>query len=737
MRSAILVSFIFGLLLPGPARSQQDSAPTQPATRIAPSAQQRIADLVAVVEGQNSPEARRIAARELLLQSSAEAGPRLAAILSGTNTAAKTAVAAALADLPAGVEPSPIEPLLAMLLDADIEARNAASAALAAYRGEAVLARLAQIAADRERPSAARLAAINTLALIATPEAIDVLAERLRDSSKLISQAALTAFEDATAVEFRGNVDEANAWYGERRALPREQRQAQQIERLLRRDRNNDRRLQTLEQRLSKTLRETYLRAPESERQALQLGFLTDSAEVVRRLGLELVRAQVEEGKPPAPEVINAARALLGDSDTLTCAAAIRTVATFRDPADSDRLQQILAQSAVREVRQAAASALGYVGDAGVLPALEAVLTARDDGCLREAVASIGRLAERKLLNPAQVATLTDLLLTTFAQTDGSDPGLRERILRALGILGDPRARGIVLAALGPTEPPIVRQSAAQSAANLGGAELADALVLALADSDPGVRRTAADSLAMLATTESQFAALAGRLLPSHEPDEGVRAAVWRGLLQAAGRNPGDRDDRWLKRLPDGLPDQPAREIELMQTIEAALAGSSKPDLERLASLRVGLAAALANAGLASESINAYRRALSDLASLRSADIPKVRAALLRLALQKDGYNAEIAAALRVGDPPPDLIELWQIAKSEVERRLTSQNSEQAIALLDALERFPIVSWPEEVIAEIGELRHRAEALRAVGAAPKTPDPVQVESLPEQRFSDE
>jgi hypothetical protein len=62
--------------------------------------QQRFNDLLILIEGQNSPQARRAGARELLRQGWPETVPQLSAILRGPDRPAKIAVARALSDLP-------------------------------------------------------------------------------------------------------------------------------------------------------------------------------------------------------------------------------------------------------------------------------------------------------------------------------------------------------------------------------------------------------------------------------------------------------------------------------------------------------------------------------------------------------------------------------------------------------------------------------------------------------------
>ncbi len=137
-----------------------------PADSSAPSNQERLENLLNLIQGQATPEVRQTIARELLLQDWPETPPRLAALLAGPNTPAKIAVAGALADLPQCLSPVYVDALMGMLADAEPGVRQAAAGALAAYANDGVAARLRALAFDASQPRPARLAALSALGMM-------------------------------------------------------------------------------------------------------------------------------------------------------------------------------------------------------------------------------------------------------------------------------------------------------------------------------------------------------------------------------------------------------------------------------------------------------------------------------------------------------------------------------------------------------------------------------------------
>ncbi|MBU0618239.1 MAG: HEAT repeat domain-containing protein [Planctomycetes bacterium] len=714
-----------------------ESRPAGPPTTQSSFDPQRLNDLIVLIEGQNSPQARRTGARELLRQGWSETVPRLTAILRGSSQPAKVAVALALSDLPKQIASEYVEPLLAMLADPQADVRRAAALALAGSPVDAGLPGLRALVLGNKQPRAARLAAIETLGMMTQREAVAVLIEALADRDEELAGPALEAVERTTAQDFQGDCAAARAWWETARQTTPDQWQRLQIERLVRQDRAQQQRLRDLEQRLAHALRESYVRTPEAQRPALLNAHLTDASAAVRLLGLELVQSLLAEGKTLTPETAAYTRELLTAPEPTVRAAAVRTVATLRDLADAERFQQLLATERHAAVREALVNGLGYVGAASsVVPLLE-LLESAGHTISSEAVTALGRLAERGVLNgPSRVAVATALLAHVHA-TPREDYVMRERLLWAMSRVGDPRCGPEFMAALKTPEAATVRLAAVRGIAVLVDPRMAkvnglasapaagenadrlvttqkliDALVPVTSDPDAGVRRAAVEVLAQFATSDTHAEALWTRLSSEREPEEAIRVTAWRGVTRVVASRPVDEIELWLDRLPGDEATQRQHAVELLQAAEKNLDG--KPEVRgELGRTRARLAAERAALGQVEQSISGYLMALQDLHAASSPEFPRAALELLRLALLEDRYDAQLAAVLADENPALDGAALWEGIREEIEQRLHPDEVDRAIAMLVALKTSPPASMPADTQAALEQILQRARQVRA------------------------
>lgn len=686
---------------------------SQPATRTATSNQERLASLLALIEGQNAPDVRRTGARELLLQRWPETPPRLITLLGGPNAAAKVAVATVLAELPEFLDPAYIDPLINMLADTDPAVRQAAAGALAGYRNNGVTPRLQQLALDSTQTRPARLAAIAALGLMTEREAIGGLVAVLSDPDPTLAQAALSALAQATAMDFGEDAAAARAWWEGSRTLSREVWQQLQIERLVRKDREMRRRLDTMEARLAKALEASFLRAADTERVTLLVGYLADASTTIRLLGLRFAQLHLAEGKSLPTELQDRIRDLLGSTDPREQAAAVQTVASLREPSDSARFLEMLPAARTREVRMALLNGLGYVGAESATGPLVSELEQRDEQCVTEAVAALGRLAERGVLAEDQEDVVVEALLRVFERSQTAQVALRERVLWAMGNVADPRCGPAFVDALDRQEAVVVRQAAVRGIAALNSPQFADALAEATSDPDAGVRKAAIQKLALLGSSgsERQVRALWDRVVSPLETDETIRQAAWRGVLDILSKGSADDIERWIARLSGTSPQDIQRRVELLQRLVTAAQETEPVDRGRLGLIRARLAGQHVRLDQPTEAVAAYVAALADLHAVGSNAIGPVALDLLRCALASGRYDESVAAALAKALPVAERLALWDAAKTEVEMRLTPAGAGQALAMLAALERCPPGGWPEEALTELTRLRERAQQI--------------------------
>lgn len=696
---------------PGPRNPSARQESSQPATRPTAPNPQRLNDLIALIEGQNSPQARLTGVRELLNQGWSEVPRRLVAILNGSIPAAKAAVCAGLADMPEALDAIYLDPLTNLLGDPDADVRNAAAAALAVSRDPSVAGRLKAVMLDADKPLPARLAAVSALGLTSRPEAVEALVQGLSDANQTVSDAALAELEHSTAEPFYGDPDQARKWWDARRSMSLSDWQALLIERLVRKDREAVRTRSELELRLGKVLREAYLRTPEAERPALLAAHLADSQAAVRLLGLELAQTQIADGKPLASDQSALIHALLADPDPAVRAAAVRTIAALREPADADRLLELLGAERTRDVRQALANALGYVGGVSAVGRLLELVRQRDGSCLAEAVGALGRLAERDVITPDSQDGVVKLLLEVFDHSTTGQAVLRERLMWAMTQVGDARFERAFVAALEPAETAIVRRAAARGLAGLAGAKAPEQLVALMADPDAVVRKIAVEAVGKNATSDAQLQALWGRLASAVETDDGVRQAAWKGALHILESRPIEAIEQWLTKLPDDA-DRGRRAADLLTQEEAALvaAGAAR---DRLAGVRARLAAQLAANGQGDDALRMYAKAFEDAHATHAADAARVSQEYLRLAVAKNRFDAALAKALRGANPGLDARAAWEPLRGDLEARLAGPITDADIQTISALRGDPPVEWPPDVLDELDRLTQRAREARS------------------------
>lgn len=701
-----LLSFVL-LAVHGSVNAQEPA--TQPATRAAPTSQERLGDLLALIEGQHAPEVRRTIARELLLQRWPETPPRIAALLSGSNTAAKVAVAGALQDLPEALDAAYVEPLLGMLSDPDAGVREAAGGVLASYPGGVVTPRLRQLVLDRQQPRTARLAGLNTLGLMTEREAVAVLVAALGDPDGGLVQAALGALGRATAMEF-DDVATARTWWEDSTALSREDWQQLQIERLVRKDRETRRRLEATEARLARFMETSFVRASDGERVALLTTYLADSSSTVRFLGLRLAQLHLRDGKTLPPELQERIRELINSSETREQAAAVQTVASLRDPRDAERFAALLETARAREVQLALVNGLGYVGDGAVVPILLRALSDDDEQHVTEAVAALGRLAERGLLPEEARDDVARGLTDVFGRAHATQVAMRERVLWAMGNIVDTRFGPAFAAGLQRTEAVAVRLAAVRGLAALRDARWMDDLVLAVADPDVGVRKAAIETLVGFGARagEKQLLALWERVESPQEADETVRQAAWHGLLEVLSGRSAEEVEQWLGRIPGRTPQDVRRAAELLERLVKIIQDTKPADGTQLGLTYRRLASQYVRLDQTPEAVAAYLEALRHLRAADAEAAGAVAEDLLRCALAGAQFDERVVAALNEGTGQTDGARLWEVAKSEIEVRLKPQSVEHALAIIAALTDRPLKLWPASAARELEALRTRA-----------------------------
>jgi len=128
---------------------------------------------------------------------------------------------------------------------------------------------------------------------------------------------------------------------------------------------------------------------------------------------------------------------------------------------------------------QAAAEALGDLGDPGAVPQLISQAKRHASASVRSAaVEAVGRIGDRSALS------------AVLEGVQDPDPTVRESVARVIGRLGQPQEHHLLLTPLLQDPAPRVRLAAVLALAELRAPEALDSLVGLLADSSEEVRRT-------------------------------------------------------------------------------------------------------------------------------------------------------------------------------------------------------------------------------------------------------
>ncbi|MBK8913994.1 MAG: HEAT repeat domain-containing protein [Phycisphaerales bacterium] len=709
-----------------PLLAQPLPAPTTAPATVAPRPEldpQRIADLLALIEGPNAPGARQTGVRELLRLGWVETPRRLAAILSGGAAPARTAVAVVLAQQPEHIDPAFVEPLLRMLSDREPAAASAARTAILACREQVAVPLLRGRALDSDLPAAARADAVLILGEMTSRDALGALVAVLESDSPALGLAALSALRTASGVEFE-DASAVGPWWESVRSLSSEEWLDRQVRRLLSRERQTAATLAATETRLVKSLRDAYGRTPESDRTELLENLLKDAVAPVRLLGLELVQAGITEGRPPAPELADDVRALMSAADPATREAAARAVASLRDPADAERFVTLLAGERSAAVRSSLVSGLGYVGGPAHVALLTSLARDADDPATPQAVSALGRLAERGMLDAAALDALTPLLIERFEASRPEDVGLRERLLWSMARVRDPRFLSLYIRALAPGEPGSIRQAAARGIGATADPAGLDSLAALTGDADAVVRRTVVETLAAHASTDAHLQALWGRLAVASEPEEGIRDIAWRGITAALSRRGGAEIEAWVARLPDNGATRTRRALDLLQLSERAYLSDPR-EREALGLVRHRIGGAFERLSLPADAADAYRLALVELIATRSDRAAPVCADLLRTALAAGRYDERVLSVLS-GESRPDGAAVWAAFATPV-RELAERDAagaDAAVAMLTTLTATPpAVLGPAELdhlsglLQQVRGVRDRRDAERVQSAA--------------------
>ena len=556
-----------------------------------------------------SPKTKLEAAELLLAKEYPQAVEALKDFLAGDNLAARIAVAQAISHSN-GTKPKSdfIDPLLSMLTGPDAEVRPAAAKALAVYKDESVVDKLVAIVSDRKRERAVRIDTIAALQSALDKRTVDAIVRLLDDRDATIRDAAADALANLTNIKaFRTNRRLAKQWWNRNRDKPPSKWLAELADSLARGKTELEIDNKRLRERLAQALRDLYDAVPETQRETLLLGLLSDPVADARLTGTILAEAKIAGGEKISAKLQIRIRAMLKDPDPGVRQAAVMLVA---HQGDAEALGALLAGLKTEEtqgVRQAILTALGHLKSPEALSAVVAEIGSNYDSVAAAAALALSRIASAKPLNGDVLTKAASVLVKRYKRKGQEDQSaavaMREAVLTAMGVIRHKSFPGVLRLALKDTEA-TVRLAAVNSLAQAGQSGDADAISALVGDSDRGVRVASIAALGNLGGRK-YLATILKRTDPKAETDQAVRKRAWEvamGLLAGADTDTLEAEAQRLAGRDDAI----NQRIEILEMLVAALKTQNSDKLPQ--SLR-GLGQALLPGARPAEAAGHFRKA--------------------------------------------------------------------------------------------------------------------------------
>ncbi len=499
-----------------------------------------------------------------------------------SNRPAQGALAEAIAKHGAG-SPEFIPPLLAMLTGPEPSVRLPAARALVTYKEQGVTGKLIGIARDPRADKAVRLVAIAGLQRVLEKQGIDALVRLVADPDAAISEAAAESLAKLTNIRaFGRDAARWRRWWAKSKNKPATAWLGDLADSLAREKARLEDENARLRRRLATAMMDTYAATPAARQDALLMSFLKDPLADVRQVGVALANRRVTANGEVSDELKAHIRGMLNDEDAGVRRTVALLEATFGDPDAPAALLTRLEIEQDREVQQALLSALGQLREPRALEPVLEKLASADDRVAAAAASALARLAAAKPLSGDVRQRAVKTLLDRYAAfesapaANGSGAALREAVLTAMGMVGGdafvPTLRSALSAAAAT-----VRLAAVKAVAQLGKAELSDALVPLAADDDRGVRQAVVEALGAL-NGAKHLETILQRSDPAAESDATVREKAWTVATGAlAGADAATLAE--VCNILDQRQAPPARRVQVGQMLVQALKAAQSPDL--------------------------------------------------------------------------------------------------------------------------------------------------------------
>jgi len=650
--------------------------------RLTDAQQKELATLTGQLSDPSRSAKTKLEAAEMLLAKGyPQALEVLKDFLSGDNAAAGVAVAEAIAHS-TGSQPAAdfVDPLLAMLTGEDAEVRPAAAKALAVYKDNGVIDKLIAIVADRKREQSVRIVTISALQSTLDKKTVDVVVRLLDDRARGIRDAAADALANLTNIKaFRTNRRLAKEWWNRNRDKAPSEWLAALADSLARGKAELEADNTRLRKRLTQALRDQYDAVPESQQEALLLGFLADPLGDVRLAGTVLAEAKITGGEKVSEKLQVKIRALVKDPDFRVRQASVLLVAHQGDEVALGALLAGLKSEENIGVRQAILTALGHLKSPEAVEAVLAEISNTYDSVAAAAALALGRIASAKPLSGDVLTNAGKALVRRYNHKSRQDQdaaaAMREAVLTAMGVIGHKSFLPVLRRSLKDTNA-TVRLAGVNSLARIGQSKDAGAIAALVGDSDRGVRRASIAALGELGG-RAHLPTILKRTDPETEADEAVRKQAWEvvmGLLVGADAETLAAEANRLVDRPDAI-NQRIKILEMLVAVRKTARSDKLPQALRT------LGQALLAGSRPAEAAGHFRTAYDALVAARDDGASEAWLELVNALLSADDTGA-IKAMVAQSDAAA-----FEVARKALRARLTAlvedQRYDPAILLAD------------------------------------------------------
>ncbi len=525
-----------------------------------------------------SQKTRLESARLLLSKRYPEAIAALQQFLAdSSNPGAQRAVAEAIAENGGGQKEF-IKLLLQMLIGDEPSVRPAAAQAMAAYSNNGVTNRLIGVARDTKLDRAVRVVTIKALSGVITKPCIQVLIDLLGDPDPTIRSAAVESLKQLTNIRRFGSSRLLwQAWWRKNRDKDQLSWLKEIADGLIRARMALEKENTQLRERLIKAMEDLYNTSAKTQRPQIVLGMLKDSLGDVRLLGATLTDKMIASNEKIPPELRQRVRVMLSDTDPRVRQAAAMLEASLPDPKTTDLLLRRLSAEKIPDVRVGLLKALGLLKSSeALLSAVLGEIHTQDNDEAAAAAEALRRIVADKPLNGKQKTEAGKVLIQRYEQASAEKNGvkLREALLTAMGVLGDPSAVGVLKEAL--KDPAgIIRLAGVAGLSHLEARDAAPLIVPLIVDADRGVRQAGIAALAKLGG-QDYLQTILQRTDAEVESDPTVRKEAVDSVLAICRKADADIFTEVLKNLREQK-ETAALRIQILQLYVAALKAAKSP----------------------------------------------------------------------------------------------------------------------------------------------------------------